>query len=214
MSHEETVVRTAYAKLAYASQLGTISELAQEAGGNGFPVSTQHIGMTTAQRFAESQINFTLDDFVVGNASDILNQRVITFVTPPTPEVLVAYRGSMSRSEAGLDTRWDSISLKWQPGPGPVPPEGQKLMLGEVLADDQLAQNRPLWQRYASYMVTVNFQGKSQGPYKAMFMFGRGSKGNEVVRPIDTITGATGLAEALHGQLFPDAFLLTRLRTW
>jgi hypothetical protein len=62
--------------------------------------------------------------------------------------------------------------------------------------------------------VTVTYQGKSRGPYKALSIFGHDAKGNEVVEPEDATIDPTGLVEASHELLFPDAFVITRLRTF
>lgn len=214
MTHEETVVRTAYAKFAYAVQLGTISELAREADGHGPPVSKQHAAMTSDQRLAAAQVNFTLKNFSVGNMSDIVNRKIGDFVTPPEGKTLAANGNSMAHSEAGFNTRWDWIELSWKPA-NPAPIEGRWLTVGDAYRL-QWHEQRPetLWQRYASYTVAVSFQGESRGPYKAMFLFGHDAQGNEVVEPVDTITGATGLAYAMHDYLFPEVFLRTHLRNY
>lgn len=219
MTHEETMVRTAYAKFSYAVQLGAITALAQES--EGFrPPTPEYGGMTSDQRLAAAQVGFTLSDFVVGDTRDIVNRKIGDFVTPlndPNGEVLGAVGGSMSRAETGgVGTRWDWIEISWhQQPPGPVPPEALKMTVADAYRLQwQEERPGPLWQRYASYTVTVNFQGKSQGPYKALFLFGHDPQGNEVVEPVDTITGATGLVYALHDHLFPEAFLRTHLRTY
>ena len=62
--------------------------------------------------------------------------------------------------------------------------------------------------------VTVTFQGKSCGPYKALFIFGHDGQGNEMIMPEDANTDSTALARVLAVHLFPDAFLRTRMRTY
>jgi hypothetical protein len=59
----------------------------------------------------------------------------------------------------------------------------------------------------------VTFQGKSRGPYKAIFVFGHDATGNEVITPEDATTDSIALATAMSAHLFPDSFVRTRLRT-
>ena len=205
MSHEETVVRTAYAKLTYAVEQGAVSELAFEAGGA--PVQ----GPPREQRIADAQVRFALSDFKTGNAIEILNRKVVDFITPASGETLAVMGRTNNYVEDGKSTMWYAPGLRWTPAQQP-PPDVQELTMDE-LYQLQWQQKRPgsAWQRYASYSVNVTYRGKSKA-YKALFMFGHDIKGNESVEVQDAITEGTGLAQAMHEHLFPDAFLRTRLR--
>jgi hypothetical protein len=211
MTHEETLVRTAYAKLAYALEQGVIGQLAMEA--SGVPTPKEHAGLNSDQRIAAAQITLSLSDFVVGDGREILDRRAVDLISPAVGEVLEVVGGSYNYSESGRVTSWYRPEARWRPARA-LPPE----LLEATLADFyelQWHQKRPdaLWLRYASYSVTVSFQGRTRGPYKALFMFGHDADGNEVVEPEDATIDATGLASAMHEHLFADAFVLTRLRT-
>ncbi|HEY6337866.1 MAG TPA: hypothetical protein VIW68_05185 [Candidatus Sulfotelmatobacter sp.] len=211
MTHEETVVRTAYAKLSYAIGQGAVSQLAMEA--LGAPVAKEFIGASSDQRVAAPRLGFILGDFTIGDARDILDRKAVDLISPAVGETLQVMGGRYSYVEAGRESQWYRPEARWQPAPV-LPPEVAETTL-EGLYQLQWHQKRPdsVWQRYASYSVTVSFHGKSHGPYRALFMFGRDAQGNEVVEPEDGTTDATGLASALHEHLFADAFVLTRLRT-
>lgn len=211
MSHEETVVRTAYAKFSYAVRQGSISRLALEANGHRKNHDPTIAAMTSDQRLAAEEVMFTLKDFVIGNVSDILNRKMSDLVTPPQGEVLQTMGADFGFSDSGVDTRWQWLDLQWQSA-SPISPEASALTFPDAYRLQW--QKEPignLVQHYASYTVTVTFQGKTRGPYKAMFFFGRDEKGNEVIEPEDP---TTDLVAALHESLFPDGLLLTKLRTY
>jgi|ERR1700691_428580 len=213
MTHEETMVRTAYAKFAYASEQYVMTQLAIESMGPVVGLPTNRTGITNDQRVAAAQVSFTLSDFVVGNVEDIISRRAVDFISPARGEMLVASQGVSNFAEGGTMFQARSIQPQWQPVP-PEPQEVPSTKVGE-LYQAQWHADRPmgLWQRYASYSVTVTFQGKSYGPYKALFLFGHDMKGDEVIYPEDGTTDARGLAFVMHEHLFPDALLRTRLRS-
>jgi hypothetical protein len=214
MTHEETVVRTFYAKFAYAVQQGAIGRLAlEENPGGGRPVPKEKAGMTSDQRLAAAQVSFILTDFVIGDVREILNKKAIDLISPAVGETLRTSGINESYSDMGLGTHWNGLEASWRSA-NPPPIGAQEVTIRD-LYQVQWHEERPeaLWQLYASYTVTVSFQGKSRGPYKALFIFGHDAKGDEVVEPEDATTDPTGLVQSTHDSLFPDAFVLTRLRT-
>ena len=59
---KKPMVRTAYAKFAYAVQQGAIGKLALERNpGGGRPVPEEYAGKTGDQRLADAQVNFNLE---------------------------------------------------------------------------------------------------------------------------------------------------------
>jgi hypothetical protein len=211
MTHEETMVRTAYAKFAYAVQQGAIGRLAIEADNRG--VTDREPPLTSGQRLASAQVDFTLSDFVVGDVRDITNRKAIDLISPADGEMLEPTSRNVSYSDRGLATGWQSFELEWQPA-HPLPAITQTLTISE-LYELQWHEQWPqaMLQRYASYSVKAIYQGKTRGPYKALFLFGRDAQGNEVILPQDGTTNAAFLGIALTLHLFPDAFVSTRLRT-
>jgi hypothetical protein len=230
MTHEETRVRTAYAKLAYAVQQGAIGELAMEANNPvGMPIRQEYAGMTNRQRLDAAEVTFTLTDLVIGDASDILHRKMVDLITPEWDLVdVLSTNGNQgwNYNDSGLETGWKPLELHWKPT-DPTPPERRAATEGFTAAQvyqinatgDTQSKDQPLpeglWQRYASYSVTVTFQGKTRGPYKALFIFGtdsKGNPGNERLTIYDPVAGS-GLGYAMSQRLFPEAFVVTRLRT-
>jgi len=211
MTHEETVVRTAYAKFAYAVQQGAIGRLAIEADNRGVP--NREPSLTSDQRLAAAQVDFTLSDFATGDVRDIVNRKAIDLISPAHGEMLdTSGETGAKYSDQGLATGWQSFELHWKPA-RVLPAEAQALTISELYQLQWHEQwPQALWQRYASYSVRVSYQGKTVGPYKALFLFGHDPQGNEVIAPQDGTTNAASLGNALTMHLFPDAFVSTRLR--
>jgi len=205
------MVRSAYAKFAYAAQQRAISDLANEA--DGAPASKKYAGLTSDQRLADAQVNFTLQDFVVGDVRDILKRKAFDLISPAVGEELSSFLYEHNFDDHGLETHSYALDLGW--GHAHVlSPTALEMTLGELLQAEYKVMPEPSWQRYAAYSVTVSYHGKSRGPYKAMFVFGRDDKGREVIQPEDETTSTSGLAYALSKPLFPDTLVLTHLRTF
>ncbi len=211
MTHEETIVRTAYAKFAYAQQQGVIGSLALEVGMK-MPVPQRYAGMTAEQRLAAEQITFVLGNFVVGDVRDILDRRAVELISPAAGETLNVV--GVTQDYAGTGAGWRCFVARWQPAV-PQPPSLSDIKLRD-LYHLQWEKDRPetVWQRYASYTVTIRFRDKVEGPYRALFIFGHDPSGNELVEPEDGVVDVSGLAYALHDRLFPDGLVLTKLRTY
>ncbi|MGB7600220.1 MAG: hypothetical protein WBM24_07945 [Candidatus Sulfotelmatobacter sp.] len=214
MTHEETVVRTAYAKFAYAVQQEAISQLALEADHPEMQrIAPDTVGQTVEQRLANAQVTFTLTDFTIGDIRDILSRKAVDFISPAVGESLDTMNISYNYSEVpGVGSVLQWLHPQWKPAiavPGPIAELDLKTLYQMQWEKDDAGT---LWQRYASYSVTVAYRGKSRGPSKAMFIFGRDPKGNEVIEPEDGTTDPSGLVQAMHVQLFPDALVSTRLR--
>jgi hypothetical protein len=206
MTHEETVVRTAYARFAYATSQAPIGDLALEAGGN--PIRPDAKNKTPEQRFAETKVSCSISNFVVGNVGDVLDHKLSEFITQPVSEMLEV--ASVEGMGYG-GVRWNYLRLHWLPAPA-MNSVAAALTIREELQElwkDKL----PSIQRYVSYSVTVNLNGKSLGPYRAMFLFGNDAQGSEHVLPLDPNTSAIGLGQALAMDLSPAAFTQTRLRS-
>lgn len=210
MSHEETMVRTAYAKFAYAVQQGVIGRLAVEGVQPNLEVRDPLL--TSDQRLKNAEVDFTLTDFVIGDVNDIMSQKAIDLVSLPSNEQLdTSGESGASYADEGVATRWESFELHWVPA-HKFPPEVQNLTIAQVYALDWRKQwPGALWQRYASYSVGVTYQKKTVH-YKALFLFGHDAKGNEMIAPQDAVTNAGALGLTLTYHLFPAAFATTRLR--
>ena len=209
MTREETIVRTAYAKLGFAIEQFPVSQLAMEAVGIEPPKALKSI--SSDQRIANAQININLSDFVVGDAHDILTRKVVDLINPAVQERLDVQLGWHSYAD-GQDFQWFTPTASWQPV-SPVPPEVADLNLQDFFKLQwQQKQPNSVWQSYASYSVTVSYRGKTVGPYQALFMFGHDANGNETVEPEDGTIDAVAIAASMREHLFADALVKTRMR--
>ncbi|MFZ1916609.1 MAG: hypothetical protein WAU58_03480 [Terriglobales bacterium] len=208
------MVRTAYSRFAYASQQAAIFQLAWQANLESAKPTGKLTAESSEERLTAAVVTFTLSDFVIGNMRDIMSGKAVDYISPPSGETLDAVVHSFDYSDLGLATTLHMIEPRWRAA-RLLPAEVQDLKLSD-LYELQWHQLLPdaVWERYASFSVTVTFQGKTHGPYKALFIFGHDARGNEVVEPEDSTTDPTGLVSALHEQLFPEALVVTRLRTY
>jgi hypothetical protein len=155
---------------------------------------------TTEQRISNAQLTFTLRDFTVGKASDIVNRKATDFVSPVVDKKLQTDTGRANYvyGPPGHAVDWFTPHVRWEPA---KPDEHDRVltMTFNELYEEQWEQKRPakLWQTCASYLVTVTFQGETRGPYKALFFFGREGKGNEVVQPYDAVADTHALAYSI-----------------
>jgi hypothetical protein len=212
MGHQETVVRSAYAKLAYAAKQRAVLVVAKD---ELLPVKDRKLDAKGIDALlTASEVTFTLKDFVVGNVSDILDKKVMTLIGPPQDFVLRSFLQEWNFTESGGKPQpCSGLDLRWERNNNPPGEESANLKFDGVYRL-QWGVERPntAWQTYANYTVTVTFQAKTQGPYRAMFIFGYDENGNQVVEPADQTTDNAALAEALHESLFPAALVSTRLR--
>ena len=208
MTHEETVVRTTYAKLNFAVQQVPITQLAMEAGG--VPTPKEFVGLSKDQRIANAQVIIRLTDFTVGSIAEILQSKVTDLITPAGSQRLEFQRGRNSYMLDKKEYQWFELRPAWMPSE-PLG-EAANLNLQDFLAL-QWAKALPPIQTYASYNVTVTYQGITAGPYKALFLFGKDDKGTEYVSPEDGTIDAAALGAVMHEHLAADAFTTERLRT-
>lgn len=214
MTHEEAMVRTAYAKFAYACEQEVIGQLALEASGSPAAAPAGASGPSSGQRLAAAEVTFRLADFAVGNLNDIASRKAADLISPPIGEMLTATTPVHTYVDYGGGRSWYSVQPRWQPASAPSV-EVLDATVSELHGMEWRGQApTTLWQRFASYSVIVTFQGKSRGPYKALFVFGHDANGNEMIMPEDATTDSVALATALAVRLFPEPFVSTRLRTY
>ena len=99
-----------------------------------------------------------------------------------------------------------------------VPPDVEKQILSLSVSEaikkftPDLFDAQATYTRYAAFTVNATFQGKSTGPHKAIFFFGKDSDGNDVVTPNDLISGTSAMWSALKNSYYPTGLLQSRLR--
>lgn len=219
MSHEEEVVRNAYAKFSLLCSLPPVAKAAipQLAG-----VKVDTIQLQA--KVADATPVFDLSNFQVGAIAAIANEPWADFVTAPSQpgEVLVGQIESQSYSDNGSQTSWQMINIRWKPFPK-ITPEGENKILSQTVATI-IKIASPQWQpasmplvtytRYAEFTVDVTFQNQSSGPHRAIFFFGKDAKGNEYVATNDVISGPSPLDYVANNpsEMEPSGLLLGKVR--
>jgi hypothetical protein len=224
MSHEEEVVRNAYAKLSFMCELVPVNKAAFDRNGNGTdgPKRSDQVALQTA--IAEATPVFSLTDFRTGAIADIANDPWSQFITWPAPksDVLDVQLVSMSYNYSGNLTAWTGAKAERRPSTA-IPP-GNPDYYNQITVADAIRMKLPEWiapqpappgltfTRYAAYTVDVALQGKSSGQHRAIFFFGRDANAKEVVAPNDMISGPGILYNIRDIPVYPGAFLSSDVR--
>lgn len=219
MSHEEEVVRNAYAKFSFLCSMPPVTK----AAASQWPDDRIDQVKLDAE-VANATPIFELTGFQTGPIASIANESWGTFVTPPQQqgEVLVGQMETQGYSDNGNGTTWEMANVRWKPSPQ-ISPETERFMLSKTVAEI-IKIGSPQWQpanmllvtytRYAEFTVDVTFQGKSSGPHKAIFFFGTDVKGKEYLAVNDPISSQGSLANVANNpaETEPTGLLMNKLR--
>ena len=208
MTHEETVVRTNYARLSYAARTGVLLRYAEDA----------RIGRAeTAAELKndlDSQLTFQFRSFNVGNLADIADTRWDALVSKPQFDLItvafgyekVPMRVGQNDPSAEMSSviaswqRWEEYDADWS------------FPAKEAIADLQKSMTPKVsYSRYAAYSVTATLYGR-QRTYQAIFLFGRKPDGSEAVYFVDHILGMGVLDTAVQRSFYPQPLLETYMR--
>ena len=197
-THEETVVRTAYAKLSYAVDLRTVF--------TSNPNSTDAAELT--QQIEVHGLRFWLSNFETGNLADILDARY--------PDVFGEYANGQDVIETSVTAEGYSdngapavttemATAQWATGHGVAP----NLTVGQMMpAMEQESGIRPL-RRYCTFTVTATLAGRSR-TYKAAFFFAEDGQGAPSAAAMVHLGGGALKHFLLH-PVYPSVFLSTPL---
>ncbi|HXA86142.1 MAG TPA: hypothetical protein VNZ47_13760 [Candidatus Dormibacteraeota bacterium] len=198
MTHEEEVVRTTYARLAFAGQINEIHNQLKEKRKSG-----KHIDRTNFQlRMQANTLQFELTDFKVGPLSDISQTKYSDLVTKPSRtggDSLYIAAGNFNYSKDGMPSTSAIAMAEW--GPSRDLNEDWDIPFAAGYAQGEWAGQH---QRYASFNVKVTFQGRSR-EYRAMFLFG--AKG--LVSALDTVIDINGnaLSRFIDSDAYPETLI-------
>jgi hypothetical protein len=209
MSHEETMVRTAYARLTYAAELRIVALDAMRA-----PGATLGAVELKAQ-IANLTPHFEIDNVAVGNLSAIAGLPWEQMVTKPDGELIdVGSSGVWPETTTpdGETKRTGKSMFYVMTGWGNhvYEPSWDGITVAEVVKDSP----KPLgegYSTYISYRVNAKLSGRSR-TYNAMFFFGRDAKGNEAIHMVDHVIGMGSLDLVLSQSLYPEVLLETYWR--
>ena len=200
MSHEEEVVRITYARLAFAAQINEVHALLKEHGA--------HKGLSRAefQRRLQATLQFELSDFKTGPLSEIAKVKYSDLVTKPSQasgSSLYVAPGRFSFSKDGEPTQSAIAIAHWIPSNDIT--ENWDISFADGYAQGKLAGQH---QRYASFKVNATFEGRAR-EYRAVFLFGAGPNGTEVITPLDTIININGgaVSHFVGHDVYPETLI-------
>jgi hypothetical protein len=203
MSHEETVVRTAYAKLSYAVDLETAIQAVKHNPNITYAQLTQAL--------AKESLRFHLSDFSCGDFSSILDQKyakVFSDIRDGGDVIdIVSVTETYTEETKGVitETSMNAAKAHWSKGPrGPVP-DGT---VAELLPAMERESGISALMRYCSYTVTVNFEGRSR-TYRSDFYFGPEGQGEATPGDMVVALGGGTLREFLTKPVYPDVLAKT-----
>jgi hypothetical protein len=163
MTHEE-VVRTTYARLAFASQVNEAHNMLSETREKG----RKEIDRGDFQRRMQfGTLKFELSNFKVGPVSEIAKVKYSDLVTKPSSasgDSLDVGSGHLTFSRNGTEMQSAIASARWIRSRDIS--EDWNVPFAEAIAQGEWAG---LHQRYASFSIHVTFQGRSRD-YRAMFL--------------------------------------------
>jgi len=200
MSHEETIVRTAYAKLSYAVDLETVYQAASHAN-----------DLTDlADRVSRQALKFQISNFTVGQISDIATENFMRRFPEHAGDGQGVIHTQLHKhnytENGGPAVSMETLGAKWG-----APPSSRGAT--SVLMDYTVSEWIPILQAelgvphlvsYCMYTVTVSFDGRSR-TYPAAFFFDK--DGNAAAD--DTVVGGDGnnLQYFLQHPVYPKVLL-------
>jgi hypothetical protein len=209
-SRDEHIVRMMYAQLDYLTQLDVVSTDAMKYY-VGEPVGKDVV----AQQLSGTKLSFTLSYFKTGPLSEILNDTWSNYFTlplPPQQMINVSFTEHDFNDGDAAKISWETAKARWATAPE-VPQVAidreREITVGQILeAGNKVAPSGIAYTRYAAYTVKASFQGKTN-TYKAIYLFGTNSKGEEQASPEDGFTEMSGIGTP---DFYPDGLLRSHLR--
>ncbi|HEY2235897.1 MAG TPA: hypothetical protein VGK01_20665 [Candidatus Angelobacter sp.] len=209
MTPEEQVVRTTYAKLSYADEVRIIMRM--EALPDKFQADER-----AADKALASRLEFQLSDFKTGPVSEI-EGRILSEISGFPPEgdttgVLLVAPGTFNYKDNSAigkgKTEWTVYAdVSWNMQPQHLTAGGNSWPMATVLKMKEM--NGP-YDTYATYTVTVTFQGKSR-TYNTAALFGTNADGANV-HFLDLISGNMTLDLLAKTDMSTAPFSKTDLR--
>jgi len=207
---EETIIRTAYAKLSYADEVRIILGAVLDTERDKLWKSPVNL----ADPALSSRLSFELSDFRFGKVSDIAERKMGEFdgistqiggeILNVTPSV---YNYSVHGQYSGYVAY---VKFAWKPSPYTIISPPEKWTVTKALADPQFEGKS--YTTYATYSVTLTFAHKSR-TYNSMALYGHDDKGKAQIAFLDGVADPTAIMFALDHSLYPAAFVESDLKT-
>jgi hypothetical protein len=215
--HETETVLSTYGALSFQCSAKPVMQAAMD--------DQDFVQERAVQRESDSATPvFEITNIQVGDISAIASQSWSTRFSIPAPGDNNVLKGSAEdRDYSDLTTpqaRLHMVSVHWGTDKTYTPERiaaVQHITVGQAVAENSKAHNggwrdeAATYTKYATFDVTVTFQGRAIGPYTASFFFGKDASGKEVVSPADAVTGSL-LFDILDQTGYPSDLLKTKLR--
>ena len=193
---EESIARSAYAKLSYAVDINNAIRFAEDRSFSG--------------QMENEALRFKISDVQVGNLKDIAGRHYIDFTTKPLgQDAIYASPVSLSLKENEKTVPiTEAAAARWTTSQ--VSTEDWTVLVGAAQPGIE-ATNQAKFTRYLTCTVTVSLEGKSQ-TYKAFWWFGTGRDGQPFILPGDMIVQINGgaLLHFIKAKVYPYALTDTR----
>jgi hypothetical protein len=187
MSHEEAVVRAAYAKLSCAAQIGYYWH-----GTDDHSDSSNRPGLRSVE--GEDQgLRFELSDFKVGQLKSISSSPWSSLISGPIRILYADYHELPADPESKATFATGYADVTWNTRTrgdvSELPDMNRVVTVAEYIRALQQPKTGEGWTRYATYQVMTTWR-EHQVSYRATFLFS-GSTQTEEVWPLDYATAMT-----------------------
>jgi hypothetical protein len=209
-TNQETIVRTAYAKLSYADEVRIVLDALQQAGRDKLWITKANF----ADRALDTRLNFELSNFHAGKISAIADRKISEFdgaLSAIGGEVLDVTPSVYNYSVDGTPSKYVAyVKFAWRPSPYQSLSPAENWSVARALQSEQFEGKR--YTDYVTYTVTVTLGNRSR-TYNAWALFGRDEKGKQQVYFMDAVADSTAVLFAFEHSMYPTAFAETDLRT-
>jgi len=212
MSREERIVRSTYARLTFAAQLGMLWHAVEL--DEGWPGLDDGLALTKAMN---EQARFDLTDFKVGELKDISAASWTSLIEGPVNVLFIHFvEMPVGFTKNGKTQNFyiTYADAAWQPaGLSAIETLEERARTSlvpsvkEVMRSLRKPNGGGEWTRYASYSVVASLRERSIS-YRATFLF---SSNGEEILPLDYATG-TGIAPLVKTTMYPSALVDTVFR--
>jgi hypothetical protein len=210
-THEEEVVRSTYGAVSFVCSLRPIAQVAiHELQGDN--MNAREIN----KEMAEATPVFEITHMKTGTIASIASQRWNTRFSLPVggEKILEGHLGIRYYTNETTKTEWKEATVEWASDPSFTPDriaDINKITVGQSMASSDSWAIPGTYDRYATFEVTLTYQGETAGPYTASFFFGHDKQGREVVAPQDAFGAGQMLWNILSEDLYPAELIKSNL---
>ena len=206
MTHEEEVVRTTYAKLSFADEIGIII------GAMGKNPDKWRMPESSLDKSLNSRLDFQLSSFKVGEVKEIegrITAEISGLPKEKTDQILDVVPSTFNYHVDKEEGTWTLYArIRWKEAGFDPRGGGNFWPMAEIL---KLPEMGGIFTRYATYTVTLTFESKSI-TYHTVALFETKPDGSENVHFMDVNVGTPMLDLLARSTIFPTPFTKSHLR--